>query len=295
MNPSQDNALLAQARWMFPLLGVPFLGLLFLELLQPEGFLSNLQGNQRNLLRDLIFFNNIHICLSFFLYYKLSAFRSTIPLSRFSLGLLAMASVVSLLMFNDLNNSVLLGLAAFHAYMQSMGIYLLIFRHSPKQRTLIKIFSLGFLGLILNQTFSVIPLSETLFLTTGGLAFTFYGFLARNIWGILFSTRFFFWFYAGDVGPMAVGALHGLEYLVLTLLIFHHNVVQWRPVKDIGIALALAALPVYYTINSYYGIYWWPLSFLFYFLLYSHYLFDTYSFRFRFQLPRQFILPLFQK
>lgn len=276
----------------YSLISIPFLILFLVEILWTGSFFSSSSTSTgMSFLADLIFLNNIHIGFSFFLFYKVKEVRQTFEGANIYLLLLLTGLAVSLLMLFNLNEDLLGVLAILHAYLQSMGLFLLAFASAQNRKTLKKIF-FGFLVAIIVVKKEILILSDGAAFSLGLVALLTFSYFSRSWLGALFSIRFFLWFSPTPLSGSAVAAIHGLEYLIVVSYLLKNQNLKVN-LKDIPFLALIVSVLSYYTVKRYFFVSSLPLDFIFFFCVYSHYAFDSYAFRFQYAKQRKFILPLF--
>lgn len=277
---------------VYALTSLPFLVVFFLE--KPFGitYLSLPgTGDAFRFIADLVFMNYVHICFSFFLYRKLPEFRQTLegmPIKGIAIGI---AAFVGALLALGWNGRLIPLFALGHAFLQSVGIFLLYYA-LPERRAWVKKaawFWLAVLALLSQDLWTV---SEEARYAMGIAAFGTLAAGTRSPLGLLFAGRFFLWFSPTPLGSFYVGALHGLEYLLIVTQLLADRRVRWQ-ISDIPFAGVLVAFVIAQTFRIHEGRSFLPLDFAFLFMLFIHYAFDSYVYRFQLARPRQFILPLF--
>ncbi len=242
-------------------------------------------------LTNLVFLNAIHVIFSFFLYTRVQQFRDLYKDFHLWIVGLFIITLVIILMFADTNEVVIGVVAILHAFLQSFGLFLLCFC-KKSQRNKAKFLLYTFLPLIIfcHNDLVHFSLSESYLLA--GLAVFLFALLSKNLLGALFCIRFGVWLIPTQIAGYLQGAIHGVEYLILIIYLFQTTQDTFS-IKEIVFMSGSLALATSYTVFVHLGFKYLPFKILFDTLVYSHYFFDTYSFRFKFHKQRNLILPLF--
>lgn len=276
-------------RWNFTVISIPFLIAAIWAMFWPGGAAVNASLKNWNFVSDLIFLNKIHICFSLLLYYKIKPFRDLVPVSHMLPVFIFTVALIGSLEALHLNVFVLGTLSVFHAFFQSLGIYLLTFG-TPANRRPAKYLA-WFLFAVIFAKLNFWQGSDATMYALGAIAFFAFGWLSKSVAGYLFAARFFLWFAPIPLASASLGAIHGLEYLLVVGILVRDKDLRFSP-SDYLITLGVLSFAAIYTVQNFHGTSPAVLESIFCFLVYTHYFFDAYSFRFQFPKQRQLILPL---